>query len=266
LLWARFISYRKWDNRQPRKTKQSRMDIQQKTILTFDCYGTLIDWESGIWDGFQKLLCANNSTMQRNDCLAAFAEIESRIQAEFPDKRYCDVLRLTHHQFADRFGLLTDDEMDRRFGGYVPFWPAFADSADSLRQLKSRFDLVILSNVDRTSFAGSQDRLGVMFDAIFTAEDIGSYKPDTKNFDYMLDQLKQDKSAILHVAQSLFHDIRPATQAGLDTVWIDRQGLAEGGSWGATAKLQSRPQPGLRFSTLQQFADYIYPDQPADQA
>lgn len=236
------------------------MDTQQKTTLTFDCYGTLIDWESGIWDGFQKLLCANNSLIRRDDCLVAFAEIESSLQADFPDMRYPDILRLTHNQFADRFGLSTSDELDRRFGDYVPCWPAFPDSADNLRKLKNRFDLVILSNVDRTSFAGSQDRLGVVFDAVFTAEDIGSYKPDMNNFNYMLKQLKQDRSTILHVAQSLFHDIQPATQAGVDTVWIDRQGLAEGGSWGATAKLNARPQPGMRFSTLQQFADYICAD------
>ena len=236
------------------------MDIRQKTTLTFDCYGTLIDWETGIWDGFQKLLCANNSSIRRGDCLAAFAEIESRIQADFPKKRYPDVLQLTHNRFAERFGLTTTEEMDRRFGNYVPFWPAFPDSADSLRKLKNRFHLVILSNVDQASFAGSQDRLGVLFDAVFTAEDIGSYKPDINNFDHMLKHLDRDKSSVLHVAQSLFHDIQPARQAGLDTVWIDRQGLADGGSWGATAKLAERPQPDMRVATLQEFADYACSD------
>lgn len=236
------------------------MDIASKTTLTFDCYGTLIDWESGIWDGFQTLLHANQSAIRRTEGLMAFAEIESRVQADHPAMLYPEVLCLTHRLFADRFGLQTSDQLDRRFGDYVPYWPAFPDSADTLRRLKRRFRLVILSNVDRTSFAGSNQRLGVDFDDIFTAEDVGSYKPNPHNFDYMLSHLDADKTGILHVAQSLFHDIQPATRAGLNTIWIDRQGLAEGGSWGATAKIDKLPRADLRFTSLQGFADYACGD------
>lgn len=232
------------------------MDISSKTTLTFDCYGTLIDWETGIWDGFQMLLRSNNSSMSRQTCLLGFAEIESAVQASHLDMLYPDVLALTHRLFAERFALQTSDELDRRFGGFVPYWPAFADSADALRQLKARFRLVILSNVDRTSFAGSHERLGVEFDDIFTAEDIGSYKPNPRNFDYLLSHLSDSKADILHVAQSLFHDIRPAADAGLKTAWIDRQNLAEGGSWGATAIIDKPPQADLRFTSLQAFAGY----------
>ena len=233
------------------------IDISTKTTLTFDCYGTLIDWETGIWDGFQMLLRANQSTISRNICLLAFAEIESEIQARHPAMLYPEVLALTHRLFAARFELQTNDELDRRFGGFVPYWPAFADSADALRQLKARFRLVILSNVDRNSFAGSNARLGVEFDGIFTAEDVGSYKPNPQNFDHMLSHLPDRKDEILHVAQSLFHDIQPATQAGLDTTWIDRQNLADGGAWGATAIIDKPPQAVLRFTLLQAFADYV---------
>ena len=232
------------------------IDISNKTTLTFDCYGTLIDWETGIWDGFQMLLQANHSTISRNICLLAFAEIESKVQADQPDMLYPDVLSLTHRLFAERFELQTSQQLDRRFGGFVPYWPAFKDSADTLRQLKDRFRLVILSNVDRTSFAGSNQRLGVEFDGIFTAEDIGSYKPNPKNFDHMLSHLNNSRAEILHVAQSLFHDIQPAAEAGLDTAWIDRQNLADGGSWGATAIIDKPPQADLRFTSLQAFADY----------
>ena len=232
------------------------MKIEGKTTLTFDCYGTLIDWETGIWDGFQSLLRINNSTIIRKTCLEAFAEIESMVQAQKPKMLYPDILRQTHQLFANRFGLTTSSEMDRRFGDFVPSWPAFPDSADMLRRLKTKYKLVILSNVDRASFAKSNERLGVEFDNIFTAEDIRSYKPDPRNFAFMLQNLDCEKSEILHVAQSLFHDINPASEAGLDTAWIDRQGLAEGGSWVATAKIDKPAQAGLTFNSLQQFAKF----------
>ena len=233
------------------------MMIDGKTTLTFDCYGTLIDWESGIWDGFQQLLQTNNSTLMRETCLEAFAEIESTVQAQQPDSHYPEVLQLTHQLFAKRFGLKTSPELNRRFGNFVPFWPAFPDSADMLRRLKTHFKIVILSNVDRTSFAGSNERLGVEFDAIFTAEDVGSYKPDPQNFAYMMRNLDCEKTKILHVAQSLFHDIKPATDAGLNTAWINRHGLFEGGSWGATAKIDNPPQADIKFSSLQEFTEFI---------
>ena len=125
------------------------MIIEGKTTLTFDCYGTLIDWESGIWDGFQQLLQTNNSTLMRQTCLEAFAEIESAVQAQQPDRLYPEVLQLTHELFAKQFTLRTTPELDTRFGNFVPFWPAFPDSADMLRRLKVHFKLVILSNVDK---------------------------------------------------------------------------------------------------------------------
>ena len=232
------------------------MIIEGKTTLTFDCYGTLIDWESGIWDGLQQLLQTNNSTLMRQTCLEAFAEIESAVQAQQPDRLYPEILQLTHELFAKQFALRTTPELDTRFANFVPFWPAFPDSADMLRRLKVHFKLVILSNVDRNSFARSNERLGVEFDAIFTAEDIGSYKPNPENFAYMMRNLDCKKTEILHVAQSLFHDIQPATDAGLNSVWIDRQGLADGGSWGATAKIDRVPQAEKRFSTLQEFTEF----------
>ena len=158
-------------------------------------------------------------------------------------------MQLTHELFANRFALKTSPGLDKRFGNFVPFWPAFPDSAEMLRRLKVHFKLVVLSNVDRTSFAASNERLGVDFDAIFTAEDIGSYKPNPTNFSYMMQNLDCEVADTLHVAQSLFHDIKPATDAGLNTVWIDRQGLANGGSWGATANIDKLPLADIRFSS-----------------
>jgi 2-haloacid dehalogenase len=234
------------------------MNYKPFTTLTFDCYGTLIDWESGIWDGFQPLLAANSSTMTRHQLLGNFAIIESTIQAETPGMIYSDVLTEAHRRFALEEGLKSNDEMNARFGQFVPYWPAFPDSADALRLLKQHFRLVILSNVNRAGFAASNERLGVRFDAIYTAEDVGSYKPDPANFSHMLTRLDADHAipgeAVLHVAQSLFHDIQPARAAGLPTVWIDRQNLRGGGSWGATARTGSMPQADITFDTMMDFA------------
>ena len=236
------------------------MKLSDITTLTFDCYGTLIDWESGIWDGLQMMLCANGSDMMRHDALIDFAATESAIQAQSPAMLYPEILTRTHASLATKWGYRTSREMDERFGAFVPYWNAFSDSADALRALAKSYKLVILSNVDRTSFAGSQARLGVNFDAIYTAEDIGSYKPHPQNFPHMLDGLARDHNTapeqVLHVAQSLFHDIKPAKEAGLPVIWIDRQDLQSGGSWGATAKVANVPEPDKRFTSLSDFADW----------
>ena len=230
--------------------------------LTFDCYGTLIDWESGIWDALQPLLRrARRDDITRNVALEAFAQTESACQAQTPRKRYPDLLTEVHRRLAGGFALATDEALDRRFGESVPYWPAFPDSADALRALKHHFKLVILSNVDRDGFASSDRRLGVDFDAIYTAEDVGSYKPNSANFEYMLTHLEHDlglgRDDILHTAQSLFHDHVPARQAGLACAWIDRQGLEGTENWGATAKVTQRPSVDYVFPSLVAMAQAV---------
>ncbi len=236
--------------------------LSEFSALTFDCYGTLIDWESGIWDAFQPLLHNNNrSDIDRKSALDAFAQIESAQQAATPDMLYPQILSTVHQSFTRQFKLKTSSELDTAFGNSVPFWPAFPDTADALRQLQKHFKLVILSNVNRQGFAASNRKLGVTFDAIFTAEDIGSYKPDTRNFDYMFDRLKTDLEIlpgdILHTAQSLFHDHTPAKNLGLTCVWIDRQNLSLSENWGATARVAQRPKVDYMFPSLQAMADEV---------
>jgi len=228
--------------------------------LTFDCYGTLIDWESGIWDAFQPVLRQNNrSDVTRPIMLEAFAKAENAQESNTPDMIYPEILARVHAKLTQGFGLGSNAELERAFGASVPLWPAFPDSADALRRLKTRFKLVILSNVHRDGFAASNDRLGVEFDAIYTAEDVGSYKPAARNFDYMLSHLKSDLGLepgnLLHTAQSLFHDHAPAAEFGLARCWIDRQKLDKGGSWGATAKVEKRPDLLCQFETLAELAD-----------
>jgi 2-haloacid dehalogenase len=230
------------------------------TTLTFDCYGTLIDWETGIWDALQPLLMENEGgELPRADALRAFGVAENAEESSAPDTPYPQVLSRAHRALARQFGLRTHDALDDAFGASVPHWPAFADTAAALRRLKRRYRLVILSNVHREGIAASNRKLGVRFDAIYTAQDIGSYKPSPRNFEYLLEHARADLGVepdrILHTAQSLFHDHVPARAFGLANCWIDRQGLAEGGEWGATAEIPERPEVDFVFRELKELAD-----------
>jgi 2-haloalkanoic acid dehalogenase type II len=232
------------------------------TTLTFDCYGTLIDWESGIWDAYQPLLMVSGrEDITRNTALVTHAGLESAQQVATPGMLYPELLAQVHRQFARHYGIDTTGEMDASFGASLPHWPAFADTADALRRLKRRYKLVILSNVNRAGFAAANRKLGVTFDAIYTAEDVGSYKPDRRNFEHMLARLEADHGVtgdqILHTAQSLFHDHVPAGGFDLARAWIDRQGLSKGGDWGATAEVASLPEVDFLFPTMVAMADAV---------
>lgn len=227
------------------------MKLTDFKVLTFDCYGTLIDWESGLWSALQPLLAAAGGTLSRDAVLESFARHEAAQEAETPRMIYADLLAEVHRRLAAELGARVEEEAHRRFGASVPDWPAFPDSPEALAYLKRHYQLVILSNVDRTSFAGSSRRLGVAFDAVFTAQDIGSYKPDPANFRYLLERLAERgvaKETILHTAQSLFHDHAPAQAAGLRTAWIDRR--ADQSGWGATAAPPEGARWDFRFPSL----------------
>ena len=239
-------------------------DFSKYSVLTFDCYGTLIDWERGIWDALQPILIENNRLdITKALALQQFAALESNQQSATPGMRYSSVLNAVHARFALDNELETTDEMNKSFSKSITKWPSFSDSADALSALKKKYKLVILSNVDRAGFAASNRKLGVEFDAIYTAEDIGSYKPDLRNFTYMLRQLSDDfgfeKRDVLHVAQSLHHDHAPARKMGLANVWIDRQNLSRGGTdWkegnlGATALVDEVPETDFVFYTMEEF-------------
>ena len=162
-----------------------------------------------------------------------------------------------HARLAKEWEVPTLAAKHEAFGASVSDWPAFADSAVALKYLKKHYKLVILSNVDRKSFAASNQKLGVEFDAVYTAEDIGSYKPDARNFDYLLKHLKRDlgvtKDKVLHTAQSLHHDLVPATKAGLARAWIDRR-FGQAGS-GATKKVANPPNVHFHFKSMAEMAE-----------
>ncbi len=229
------------------------MNLTDFKVLTFDCYGTLIDWETGIRDSLASLL--DRSSVDWEQALQTFAEFESRQQAQAPDMRYSDLLAHVFMQLAEHWGIDATHEQATQFGRSIGDWPAFPDAPDALTYLKRYYKLVILSNVDRESFAGSNRRLKVEFDHIYTAEDIGSYKPDPRNFKYMLDKLGKmgyAPSAILHTAQSLFHDHVPASRFGLATAWIDRRHDKEG--FGATKPPPTEVQVDFHFHSLGEMA------------
>ncbi len=230
--------------------------------LTFDCYGTLIDWETGIWDAFQPLISFNSGAgLGRKAALEAFAAHESRVESKNPGILYPEVLERVHHAVAQQVDLQTSEELDRDFGQSLPHWPAFPDSAEALRYLKQRYRLVILSNVNRDGFISSNRKLGVEFDAVYTAEDIGTWKPDPANFEFMLEHLRRDlglqPADILHTAQSLYHDHVPAQKLGLATAWIDRQRLSKHGNWGATARLDEVPETDYLFHSMAEMASAV---------
>ena len=230
--------------------------------LVFDCYGTLIDWESGIWDAGQPMIAmSGRDDITRETFLRAFAVAETAQEAATPDMIYPELLTHVHRALAAEFDLKTTSELDQGFGASVPHWPAFPDSADALRVLKKHFKLVILSNVNRDGFAASNRKLGVEFDAIYTAEDVGSYKPNPRNFSYMMERLASEHGVqpegILHTAQSMHHDHVQAAAHGLAMAWIDRQRLSEGGNWGATAEVANRPTTDFLYFSMGEMADAV---------
>ena len=227
------------------------MKLSDFDVLSFDCYGTLVDWESGIYTGLTPLLTRSGADLSRDAVLEEFSRFESRQQALVPSMPYSELLAVVHGQLADAWGVAADPAEDARFGGSVADWPPFRDTVEALRYLKQHFQLVILSNVDRASFQATNRLLGVAFDAIHTAQDIGSYKPDPRNFAYLLDRVKEqgvEREKLLHVAQSLFHDHVPANAVGLASAWIDRR-HATGGS-GATAPVSADVRYDFRFTSL----------------
>ncbi len=230
------------------------MQLTDFKALTFDCYGTLIDWESGMIEGLAELTAkAARAGLQlgRDQILQAHARHESTLQRDTPAKRYCDLLAVVYERLAEEWGVAVSVDACEHYGRSVRHWPAFPDSAEALQYLKKHYKLVILSNVDNRSFSHSNEKLQVQFDAIYTAEDIGSYKPSPRNFAYMLESLAElglGKQDILHTAESLYHDHQPANALGLASCWIHRRHAQQG--YGATMDPGTKPKTDFCFHSM----------------
>jgi 2-haloacid dehalogenase len=234
------------------------LDLTKFKALSFDCYGTLIDWEAGIVGVLAPWARGQDLDLGDEDLLVAYAESEAAVERESPALLYPDVLAAAFRRTGDRLQRPVSDECAQRLGNSVPDWPAFPDSADALARLAARYQLIILSNVHRAGFAASNKRLRGDFAAVITAEDVGAYKPAGNHFralDEALSRLRVGRSELLHVAQSLFHDHAPAKREGLPSVWINRRHDRPG--WGATPQPAEGCTYNLAFNSMADFADTV---------
>ena len=234
------------------------MRLTEFEAMSFDCYGTLIDWEAGLAGVLTPWARSAGLDLDDEALLAAYSRHEADAEAAYPHVVYPEILARSMRALGTELGSPVSPDDAQRLARSVPDWPAFADSAAALTTLSRRFKLIILSNVDRASFAASNERLGVQFSAIITAEDVGSYKPSARNFEALLGEatrLGVKDGKLLHVAQSLFHDHVPAQRAGLPTAWINRREGRPG--WGATPAPPAPVVPGWEFSSMAALANAV---------
>ena len=227
------------------------MRLTEYKALAFDVYGTLIDWESGMIAGLKPLTDQVGRSLSRNEILEAHARHESATQRQTPGGIYSQLLAVVYKRLTEEWSVPVAWEDCLAYGRSVRDWPAFEDSAGALRYLKRHYKLVVLSNVDNASFAHSNKKLSVTFDAVYTAEDIGSYKPSPRNFEYMIENLARlgiERREILHTAESMFHDHAPANQFGLASCWIYRRHDQEG--FGATMNPGEMPTYDMAFNSM----------------
>ena len=229
-------------------------DPRDKQVLTFDCYGTLIDWETGISTALQAILRRHGQELDDESVLETYAEFESAAERE-PYMIYRDILATCLRRFGTRYGFAPSADELARFSGSVGDWPAFPDSAEALAALKRCFKLAVLTNMDDDLFALSNKLLGVTFDYVITAQQVRSYKPELNHFYVALERIGLPRERILHVAQSMFHDHVPAKQLGLNTVWVNRRHDKPGS--GATPPAEA--QPDLEMPDMRSVAQALCP-------
>src|SRR6476620_11629823 len=233
-------------------------DLTRYKALSFDCYGTLIDWEAGIAAVLAPWVREQGLDLTDEELLLAYADNEADVERETPSALYPEVLAAAFRRTGERLGRQVSEEWAQRLGDSVPDWPAFSDSADALARLARHYQLIILSNVHRDGFAGSNRHLRGDFAAIITAEDVGTYKPAENHFRALaakLPELGVNRQELLHVAQSLFHDHVPAKREGLPSVWINRRHDRPG--WGATPQPADEWSYNLAFNSMGDFADAV---------
>jgi 2-haloacid dehalogenase len=228
------------------------MDFQKFNYLSFDCYGTLVDWERGILDALLPFLGAKGLDLDPEQVLADYAELESAV-TNGAYRIYKEVLVNVMQGFAVKYGFELKDGEEGTLLRSLPHWPVFPDTVASLHLLSAKYKLVILSNIDSDLIAETAKSLQTHFHEIIPAERIGSYKPALRNFEFALAHLGADKSEVCHVAQSLYHDIAPAKTIGLKTIWVNRRKGKEG--TGATPA--STAVPDLEFGSLAEMAEAI---------
>lgn len=225
----------------------ARLDFSRFRWLTFDCYGTLIDWERGIFGALRPVLRAHGKTLGDGELLALYAELEREAEREY--KPYRDVLREVVRGFGRKLDFMPTQTEVESLAESLAGWQPFPDTVDALRRLKTKYKLAIISNVDDDLFATTAQHLQVPFNHVITAQQVGSYKPSLNNFRVALARIGAPAEQVLHVAQSLFHDIAPAKQLGLATVWVNRKSVRPGG-----ATVAADATPDLEVADLAELA------------
>jgi 2-haloacid dehalogenase len=217
--------------------------LPNPAILTFDCFGTLIDWEQGILSALRPILHSRSVTLEDEEILQRFAVLEARAEAG-PYQPYREVLGEVLVRLGSQLGYEASPAERDQLASSVPDWPPFADTGPVLQALSAHFKLAVITNCDTDLFLATARQLPVEFSEIVTAEQVGSYKPAARNFEVAFDRLRVSRDRILHVAQSLYHDIAPARELGLTTVWVNRRWDKPGS--GATPPAEAKPAYEVR--------------------
>lgn len=226
------------------------MDFSPFTTITFDCYGTLIDWEAGILPALRKILSAHRQVLPDAVLLELYGEFEAQAESG-PYQTYREVLESVVRQFGERCGFHPSAAELHSLHESVPDWPPFPDTVAALQKLQQRYRVAIISNIDDDLFAETRKHIGVDFVAVITAQQAGSYKPSLNNFQLALQTLEIEPAALLHVGQSIYHDVIPAQSLGIRAAWVNRQSARPG----VGAVRQAAGTPDLEVPDLATLAD-----------
>jgi len=225
------------------------LDFSRYEILTFDCYGTLIDWEAGILSALHRVFSAHAKNIDDSTLLRLYGDFEQRAE-QAPYQTYREVLASVVRQFGVELGFTPSPEEVRSLAGSLPAWEPWPDTVDALRKLRTRFRLAILSNIDDDLFAATGPKLAVEFDAVITAQQAQAYKPSLKLFELALSRVQAPAHRLLHVGQSIYHDVIPAQTLGLAAVWVNRPSARPG----AGAVKAAEAKPDLVVTSLAELA------------
>jgi 2-haloacid dehalogenase len=233
------------------------MDFSHFTTISFDCYGTLIDWESGILPVLRAVLASHGQSLSAAAILELYGEFEAEAESG-PYQSYRDVLQAVVRAFANRFRFQASSAEIQSLHESVRAWPPFPDTVAALGELRKRYKIVVISNIDDDLFAQTRKLLDVEFNAVITAEQAKSYKPSLNNFQMALRTLAISPDRLLHAAQSAYHDVVPARSLGISTVWVNRKSARPGiGAVRASAAPTSDKQPDLEVADLASLATAV---------
>ena len=228
------------------------LDLTHFKVLTFDCYGTMIDWETGIFSALRPILAAHKKSIADSELLQLYSELEaSAEQGEF--LRYRDVLQSVVRGFGEHLEFVPTDAEVRSLPDSLANWPPFPDTVEALRKLKSRYQLAVISNVDDDLFAATAPKLGVAFNHVITAQQVGCYKPCMRIFKLAEERIGVSRDQWLHVGQSIYHDVIPAQSLGIATVWVNRPSPRPG----AGAAKAAAGKPDLEVPDLKTLAELV---------